>query len=120
MKEVNIKIGKRIKETRLKKQLQQNEFSKLTGIAATKLSDYERDIIIPSVQSLVKIASVLDVTVDYLIFGKLDEKAKKEITDKELFNNFSKVNDLPDEDKKIINYVIKSILLASKINSVNS
>lgn len=113
-----LKIGKRIKEMRLRRQLKQNEFSKIVGIAANKLSEYERDITVPSVPNLAKITKVLDVTVDYLMFGKLDENAEKEITDKELLSNFKKVSVLPTKDKKMILEVVRSLLLASKVQSV--
>jgi len=111
-------MGKRIVEARLKKQMQQKDFAGATGIAATKLSAYERNITIPSVPSLAKIASSLDVTMDYLVFGKLDQNAEKELLDRELLSHFKNISELPNADKKTITKVVRSLLISSKLESV--
>ena len=113
-----IKIGKRIVEARLKKQMQQKDFAKATGIAAANLSDYERDITLPSIQSIAKIAATLDVTIDYLVFGKLNKNAEKELIDRDLLNGFKNISELPAKDKKMIAHVMNTLLLGCKIQNV--
>lgn len=61
------KLGKRIKEQRLKKHLTQEKLGELVNVATSNISHIERATTQVSLPSLVKIANALDVTLDQLI-----------------------------------------------------
>jgi XRE family transcriptional regulator, master regulator for biofilm formation len=62
-------IGKRIKELRMKKGLSLSELAERADVAKSYLSSIEREIQTnPSIQFLEKLASVLDVSVEVLIY----------------------------------------------------
>jgi transcriptional regulator with XRE-family HTH domain len=103
-----IKFGDNLKRIRTEKNLSQGELAGLLGMHATHLSRYERDVALPSVEVLAKIAEKLDVTTDMLIYGSTDDKVKSRIKDNDLLNMFSKVQAL---DKNELNCV-KSLLEA--------
>ena len=61
------KLGKRIKEYRLKKHLTQEKLGEIVNVATSNISHIERATTQVSLPSLVKIANALDVTLDQLI-----------------------------------------------------
>jgi len=111
-------IGKRIKDCRLKKQLKQNELANKLNITLAKMCEYEKGVTVPSIPTISKIANELDVTIDFLVFGKLDKIAEHEITDKELLTVFKNADKLTQDDKKVVSRIIKSLTLTEKIQSV--
>lgn len=61
------KLGKRIKEQRLKKHLTQEKLAEIVNIATSNISHIERATTQVSLPSLVKIANALDTTLDQLV-----------------------------------------------------
>lgn len=62
-----IELGKRIKEQRLKKHLTQEKLGELVNVATSNISHIERATTQVSLPSLVKIANVLETTLDQLV-----------------------------------------------------
>ena len=86
-----IKIGARIKKTRIEKGLSQREMAKTLGIPYSTYSNYENDNREPSSCIISKISKVLDITPAYLMGWESHEKER-----------FSSVpNILPIETQKI-------------------
>ena len=91
MVELNYKeIGKRIKTKRLEKHLTQEKLSELIDVSPSYISEIERGGSICSLQTLVKINSILDSSLDYLVFGIISENAKN--TFSEILKNIPKKN----------------------------
>lgn len=65
-------LGERIRRTRRKKGWTQAKLAEALGIRAGTLSGYEREYRSPDVEMLDRIASVLGVSVDYLL-GRIDD-----------------------------------------------
>lgn len=61
------KLGKRIKEQRLKKHLTQEKLGEIVNVATSNISHIERATTQVSLPSLVKIANALDTTLDWLV-----------------------------------------------------
>ncbi len=61
------KLGKRIKEQRLKKHLTQEKLGEIVNVATSNISHIERATTQVSLSSFVKIANALDVTPDQLL-----------------------------------------------------
>ncbi|MBA7465648.1 HTH-type transcriptional regulator PuuR [subsurface metagenome] len=61
-----MEFGQRIKEIRIKKKFTLEELAKRTKVSASFLSQIERGIVYPSVESLKRIAIALHVKLDYL------------------------------------------------------
>lgn len=70
------KLGKRIKEQRLKKHLTQERLGEIVNVATSNISHIERATTQVSLPSLVKIANALDTTLDYLICDSLHSIAE--------------------------------------------
>lgn len=60
-------IGQSIKEVRKSRKLKQYQLADLIGVKHQSISEYERDIVTPSLMSAISIADALDVSLDELI-----------------------------------------------------
>lgn len=67
----------RIKELRLSKAIKQVDFAKMLGVSQATVSGWESDKYQPDRDTLIKMASYFDVSVDYLIGNSPIKKEKK-------------------------------------------
>ena len=70
-------MGDRMKSKRLQLGYTQEKVAELTDISFSTYSKIENAIQSPSLDTLIRISIVLDISMDYLIFGK--KKKKKDI-----------------------------------------
>lgn len=78
---MNIDIGSKIRELRKSKNISIAELSNKTGLSIGLISQTERNIVVPSVVSLWKIAKGLDVSIGYF-FGEEDKRVGNPIVRK--------------------------------------
>ena len=64
----------RLKEKRLLKNLKQKELSEMLGYGQSYISELETGKTSPSLSVLINLASVLDVSIDYLLLGSENAK----------------------------------------------
>ena len=64
----------------------------------------------PSVEIAKKMAEALNVTVDTLIYGQQDEKAKNNLKDADLLNLFTKVQLLDKQDLTAVKSMLKAYI----------
>lgn len=95
-------FGENLKRIRTDKNISQGELAKLVNMHATHISRYERSVTTPSVEVLKKISEALDVTIDELVYGNQDTKAKDSISDNELVSLFKKVQGLNNKQKDTV------------------
>lgn len=81
-KELNRKIGERIKAARETAGLTQERFSERIGVSVQYISDLERGKVGTSVPTLCKICDVLGVSSDYLLFGYRQNSSVADITER--------------------------------------
>ena len=98
-------IGRRIKEIRLKKGFTQDNLSELTDLSIQHISNIERAHSKMSIETLVKIANVLEVTPDILMCDCI-HKSKAVFTD-ELADL---VEQADDREIKVIVQMFKSLI----------
>ena len=60
-------LNENIKRLRLARGLNQVEFAKAMGVSKQCVSNWENDNVVPSVEMLVKIADIFNVTTDYIL-----------------------------------------------------
>ncbi|MFR7633415.1 MAG: helix-turn-helix domain-containing protein [Streptococcus salivarius] len=91
-------FAERLKELRKQAHLTQVELAKLLGIGQSSYADWERGKKKPTQENLVKIAQVLNVSIDYLV-GNSEEKTDELDNIELLFRMNSK--GLTEKEKKI-------------------
>ena len=104
-------FGSRLKEARTKKGLSQTQLGELVGIHYTQIGRYEKKGAKPTADVLAKIASVLNISSDFLTSGSTDEQAGNLLVDKDLLNQFKQVEQLPSEKKIIVKELLDAFLL---------
>ena len=65
-----------------------------------------------------KLADILDTTVDYLISGDKDEKAKASLKDAELLQQFKAVEQFTDDDKTVIKKLIDAFITKKQLQQL--
>ena len=91
-------FAERLKELRKQAHLTQVELAKRLGIGQSSYADWERGKKKPTQENLVKIAQILDVSIDYLV-GNSEEKSDELDNIELLFRMNSK--GLTDEEKAV-------------------
>lgn len=91
-------FAERLKELRKQAHLTQVELAKRLGIGQSSYADWERGKKKPTQENLVKIAQILDVSVDYLV-GNSEEKSDELDNIELLFRMNSK--GLTKEEKEV-------------------
>jgi transcriptional regulator with XRE-family HTH domain len=104
------KFGDNVKKIRVEKNISQQELADIVGIHSTHVSRYERNMAQPSVEIAKKMAEALNVTVDTLIYGQQDEKAKNNLKDADLLNLFTKVQLLDKQDLTAVKSMLKAYI----------
>ncbi len=86
-------LGYRIKEIRTQRGIAQNELAKRINKSKSAVCGYESEAQVPPLEVLVSIASVLNVSLDYLVGFEMEEPIS--------------VANLTNHQKKIINLILE-------------
>lgn len=117
------KLGKRIQELRKNKKMSQSELADKVGLTYTQIGRYETKGVQPPAEILKRMANALDTSVEYLLSGNTDERAKESLKDAELIRYFKEVEVLPTSEKNIILHMIGAFVRdfkARKTYTMNS
>ena len=109
------KFGQHLKQYRTDKGFSQDAFATRVGVHVTNLSKYERGKSIPSLEIAEKMAAALEISLDELVHGHQNEKARVQITDNELLQLFSKTQELADDQKKTVADLLSAFLLKADL-----
>lgn len=99
---------KRLSELRKQKKISQEELAKKIGVHQNVIGRYERGEARPSIELATKLATVFEVSLDYLV-GNTDLELDKAIIDKVVT-----IQKLPDEDKNCIMYSLDGLIQHAK------
>ncbi|KAB4603745.1 helix-turn-helix domain-containing protein [Lawsonibacter faecis] len=78
-KDINIKVGERIKNAREKAGLTQEKFAELLSLSAKNISAIERGAVGISLTTLQKICETLSISSDRILFESPDENSEAEL-----------------------------------------
>jgi transcriptional regulator with XRE-family HTH domain len=108
-------LGKRIQELRKQAGLSQTELANKIGVSYPQMSRYEVKGVQPPADVLKKLADALNTSVDYLISGDTEEKAKATLKDSKLLNLFKAVEGMNEEDKTVITKLISAFVFQQEM-----
>lgn len=101
---MSMTLGQQMIVLRKKKGLSQADFGKAVGTSGDIIGRYERDEVKPSIEVAMKIADILEVSLDYLV-----GKTSLEI-DKTTLKRLEEVSKLPAEAKTQVFMVIDALI----------
>jgi len=100
------KLGERIQDLRKQKGITQQKLAELVDVSKSMINRYENKGVQPPADILNKIASTLDTSIDFLINGNTDEKAKASLKHTELLTTFKEIDNMPDDEQnKLLHYI---------------
>ena len=95
-----MEFSERLKNLRKQAHLTQVDVAEKLGISQPAYASWERGIKKPTQENLVKIAQILNVSIDYLV-GNSDENLKEDELDNVELHFHLKLNGLTEEEKAI-------------------
>lgn len=104
------KLAERIEELRKQTDLTQVEFAKKINVSRSQINRYLNHGVDPPADVLRNIANVLHTSVDYLLNGKTDERAKASLKNTDILNKFKEVESLPEKEQTTILDVLSAFI----------
>lgn len=69
----------KLRELRIKNNMSQSELGKKLGVSGQTILNWENGIFEPKINQLIKLADIFDISIDYLVERKNEEKLANEI-----------------------------------------
>jgi transcriptional regulator with XRE-family HTH domain len=113
-------LGDRIKQLRQQRGWSQAQLSKKLNVHQKQISGYERGVHSPSIELLVRIAELFNVSLDYIAFDKREEKNIVPIADRELMQAVQQIDQLSAEDKATIKAVLNTFIVKNRFQRLAS
>ena len=108
-------LGEKIKKLRNEKGLSQEKFGKQSGIHPNHVGKYEANKTVPSADNLRKIAEVLEVSSDYLLFDDASRNEKIKFIDPERLERFMSIDKMDEKDRDTIKNILDAMILKNQV-----
>jgi transcriptional regulator with XRE-family HTH domain len=113
-------LSDRLQKLRKQLELSQQDLADKIKISKSMLSRYENHDVQPPADVLNKLANALNTSVDFLLNGNKDEKAKASLKNSELLQTFKEVDALPEKDQALLMHFINVYLRDAKARATYS
>ncbi|MCP4133116.1 MAG: helix-turn-helix transcriptional regulator [bacterium] len=112
-------LSDKIRLLRKERNLTQEKLGDLVGVHTVHIGKYETGKSSPSSETLKNLASVFEVSIDYLMFDDAKNMASTKITDQRLLYLFEEIDSFPAEEKEHIKYILEAIVRDRKYSQVS-
>jgi transcriptional regulator with XRE-family HTH domain len=106
-------FAEKLKQAKKQKGLTQGQLAKRAGTDSQRGSRYEGSVLVPTTAILVKLADVLEVSLDFLL-REAEDRAVDKIRDAALLDQLTQIESLPENDKRIIKGLLDAFIKKSK------
>jgi transcriptional regulator with XRE-family HTH domain len=110
-------FAQRLRDLRSARKLTQTRLAELLQVSPRVYSRWETGDVTPHFDTIVRIAELLNVSLDDLA-GRTDSQAPPKIRNHELHRLYEKVDLLPDEDQKALLVVLDSLVKRSGMSKL--
>jgi transcriptional regulator with XRE-family HTH domain len=107
-------IGNRIKRLRQDQGWSQLQLANKIKTHQKQISKYERGVNLPSTEVIIKLTEIFNVSADYLIFEKQNEKPQMNIADRELVQKLAEIGKLSENDKMLLKGVLDAFIIKNR------
>lgn len=107
----------KLKKLRQGRGLSQGQLGNKLGVNVQLISKYERGVVCPPTNMVVKIASVFDVSLDYLLRDEANVAINK-IKSRELLKHIEAIEQLPEEDQKVLTILLDAFIKKYKFEQL--
>lgn len=102
-------FGDRLQQARKAKELSREDLAEAIGTSAPIVGRYERGDMMPSIETASKMASALDVSLDFLVGN-----SSLLVKDKKMLQRLEDIDRLQANDKECILYALDNLLASAK------
>ena len=106
----------RLRELRKERGWSQQELADKIGGDARQISRYENRKITPSVEAVIKLAQVLDISIDYLLVDNVPRRSLNN-QDKEVVEKMQSIELLNKEDKASLLHILDALVSKNKLKT---
>ncbi len=107
----------KLKKLRQGRGLSQGQLGNKLGVNVQLISKYERGVVCPPTNMVVKIASVFDVSLDYLLRDEANVAINK-IRSRELLKHIEEIEQLPEEDQQVLTSLLDAFIKKYKFEQL--
>jgi transcriptional regulator with XRE-family HTH domain len=110
-------FGPRLRRLREERDISQTELARLLGIDYMQVYRYERGLNLPSLETAIKLAQILQISTDELLTGseRSDPPAIKSI---KLFEAFRSLENLPKEKQDFALQILDSVITQHQLENI--
>ena len=108
-------ITEKIKKLRFDKKWSQEELAQKIGVGRQYVSNYETGKMLPSADTLQRLADVFGVSIDYLLSDENKPLINLGLKDKNLIQLFAEVEKLNEDDQLVIRKLLESMIMKNKL-----
>lgn len=114
----SMSFGKNLAKIRKEKGLTQEELVKISGVAISQIRRYETDKSTPSLDAIIKLVSVLGVSIDEMVFNKTTGVAQNKIIDRELLEQFESISNMSEDEKYVVKKILEGVIVKHQVEKV--
>jgi transcriptional regulator with XRE-family HTH domain len=111
-------LGNRIRRLRQERGWSQAQLAMKLKIHQKQVSGYERDVHAPSTDLLIRVATLFDVSLDYLAFDDRNDARRVTVADRELLEKLEELDRLPEGDRATVKAVLDTFILKRRLQGL--
>jgi transcriptional regulator with XRE-family HTH domain len=119
MKETAIskKLPKRLKQLRMDRGWSQGQVSKKLGVDTQRISKYERGVLCPTPDIMVKLADIYETSLDFLMRDNKEQPIPY-IQNKKMLDRIEKINQLSEKNQSTLIEVIDAFIRQDQLEEI--
>jgi len=107
----------KLRELRKKHQWTQDELAMKVGVHGRHVGKYENGQVMPNTETLIRIAKVFDVSIDYLVLD-VDQPRLVDLQDREFIRYFKSLEGMSEKDREVIKSLINAYLKKNRLEAI--
>ncbi|MCP4134214.1 MAG: helix-turn-helix transcriptional regulator [bacterium] len=111
-------LGQKIRKLRKEKDISQEKLADILEVHITNISRYESNKQMPSADTIKKLAEFFEVSSDFLLFDNPKNISGETIRDMDLLQQFEKVAQMDEDDKKAIKIILDAMISKNEIKDI--
>lgn len=116
-KMISIGFTSKLKKLRHDRGWSQGQLAKKLNVNTQNISKYERGVITPPTDMMVKIASIYDVSLDYLLRNESNTAASK-IKNQTLLRKIEEIDNLSEDDQRVLTILLDAFIKKRKFEAM--
>lgn len=113
-------FAKRLKEARMARGYTQGKLAGMCGLPANAIGKYETEVIIPSIETLKKLAEALEVSTDYFVFDQAKMEGVPKIKDPALYDRYFVLEDLNEDEREAALFLLDSLIARHRYQKIST